>query len=180
MLSPGPANLVSFALASRFGFTGILRFQLGILVIYAAMAVVLGLATTQISKNIPHATTALQIIGGLFIAYLGLRLAFRKQAELPDNYTPRFSNGLILQILNPKYPPVVLAVFANRPNESSWITAGIIVAIGAVGLLLYALAGSLVRSLFSTEKYFRTLDMVFGLLLVGIGIWFCVKAFFPV
>ena len=36
LLSTGPANLVLFALAARFGVLNILRFQFGILVVYAA------------------------------------------------------------------------------------------------------------------------------------------------
>ncbi len=180
MLSPGPANLVSFALAARVGFARVLMFQLGILVVYAFVAVALGLLANQVSGSVQYATATLQLLGGLFIGYLGLRLACRKRPDLAGVEGPSFLKGAILQILNPKYPAVVLAVFASRTDQPMLMTAGIVVAVGAAGLLIYSLAGSLVRSLLSAEKHLRILDVAFGLLLGVVGIWIAAQAFIPV
>ena len=177
MLSPGPANLVSFALAARFGFAGTLSFQLGILVVYAIVAVALGLVANQIAGHAAYATATFQLMGGLFIIYLGFRLACRKPPEAANVGAPSFSNGVLLQVLNPKYPAVVIAVFANRPDDSTLTTAGILSTVGAAGLLSYSFAGSLIHSLSSSQKWLRVLDIGFGSLLCVVGIWVAVKSF---
>jgi threonine/homoserine/homoserine lactone efflux protein len=179
MLSPGPANLVSFTLAARVGFARVLMFQLGILVVYALVSITLGLLANEVSGSVPYGTATLQLLGGLFIGYLGLRLASRKQPDLAGVEGPSFLSGAILQILNPKYPAVVLTVFANRAEQPPLTTAGIIVAVGAAGLLIYSFAGSLVRSLLPAEKHLRVLDVAFGLLLGVVGIWIAAQAFIP-
>jgi threonine/homoserine/homoserine lactone efflux protein len=179
MLSPGPANLVSFTLAARVGFARVLMFQLGILVVYALVSITLGLLANEVSGSVPYGTATLQLLGGLFIGYLGLRLASRKQPDLAGVEGPSFLSGAILQILNPKYPAVVLAVFASRAEQPPLTTTGIIVAVGAAGLLIYSFAGSLVRSLLPAEKHLRVLDVAFGLLLGVVGIWIAAQAFIP-
>lgn len=178
MLSPGPANLVSLALASRFGFSRILPFQFGILVIYAIEAVVLGSLAGHITGRFPFATVALQFLGGLFIAYLGIRLACRERPQRSSVESPKFVSGVVLQILNPKYPVVVLTVFADQADGSLLGISSIIVLVGGVGLLLYSSAGSLVRNLLPTSKYNRAVDMLFGSLLVAVGVWVVAKMFF--
>jgi threonine/homoserine/homoserine lactone efflux protein len=175
MLSPGPANLVSFALAARFGFAGTLSFQLGILIVYAIVAVTFGAVANQVTGHAAYATATLQLIGGLFIIYLGFRLACRKRHEVANLGVPSFSNGVLLQVLNPKYPAVVIAVFANRPHESTLTTAGVLSVVGAAGLLGYSFAGSLIHNFSSSEKWLRILDVGFGSLLCIVGIWVVVK-----
>jgi threonine/homoserine/homoserine lactone efflux protein len=177
MLSPGPANLVTFALAARFGFTRVIAFKLGIIVVYFCMAVILGLLTKEIAGHAKYGLVALQLLGGLFIAYLGLRLATRKQRGATDVSAPEFSKGMLFQILNPKYPAVVLTVVANRADESTVITAGIITIVGATGLLIHSLAGAIVCNLSPSEKWSRCLDVGFGVLLCLVGIWIAVKPF---
>lgn len=177
MLSPGPANLVSLALAARYGFVDVFSFQLGIFSVYAVVAVVLGLVTSQIVEYSTFATTILQLVGGLFVIYLGYCLARRKQADAAELDVPGFSKGVLLQILNPKYPAVVLTVFVNRPGEPALVTAGIITAIGAAGLLIYSLIGSSIRRLSFSGNGLRLVDVGFGLLLCLVGAWIAIKPF---
>lgn len=177
MLSPGPANLVTFALAARFGFVRVIAFKLGIIVVYFCMAVVLGLLTKEIAGHAKYGLVALQLLGGLFIVYLGFRLATRKQRGTTDVSAPQFSKGMLFQVFNPKYPAVVLTVFANQADGSTLVTAGIITIVGTTGLLLHSGAGSVVRHLSPSEKWSRRLDVGFGLLLCLVGLWIAVKPF---
>jgi homoserine/homoserine lactone efflux protein len=174
MLSPGPANLVSFVLGTRNGALQLLPFQLGILLVYAVVAVVLGLLSNRIYAMAPAAVAILQAIGGLFIIYLGIQLARRTQHDTIDN-APTFANGVALQCLNPKFPGVVLAVFANRHTQPIVIVAATIFIVGAIGLLAYSTAGSILRTRGLSDSGFRTFDFVAGGMLCAVGLWFILQ-----
>ncbi len=174
MLSPGPANLVSFVLGARNGFVRLLPFQFGIVVVYGVVALGLGSLTTRISAVSPSTVSVLQALGGLFIVYLGLQLALRKNREAVGR-TPSFANGVLLQALNPKFPGVVLAVFANRQGQAAWATTAVILLVGTIGLLGYAMAGSLLHARAISGSGFRVLDLVAGSLLCAVGLWFTIQ-----
>lgn len=173
MLSPGPANLVSFALTARFGFSQILFFLLGISLVYILVAIILGLITNQVTGQFSIIADILKLLGGLFIVYLGVQLLRRKSHNISTK-APTLSNGVLLQILNPKYPPVVLSVFAHSQNQHTLLTAGIISIVGAMGLLLYAAAGALIHHRASPDKWLRRLDMLFGTMLCLVGLFLLV------
>lgn len=170
MLSPGPANLVSFFLGTRNSITQLLPFQMGILLVYTTVAIALGFLAKRIADFSPHAIGTLQIIGGLFIIYLGIRLIQRQKCD-ESVRSPTFLSGVTLQCLNPKFPSVVLTVFANRHGQAIMITASIICIVGAIGLLTYSTAGSLLRFQ-QTDKYIGMVDAIAGILLCGVGLWF--------
>jgi len=176
MLSPGPANLVSFVLGARTHFYQLLPFQFGIIIVYGIIAFVLGSLTLQIYTISPTGTKIVQILGGLFIVYLGLQLLFRKNRETKQK-APTFMNGVLLQVLNPKYPGVILAVFTYRPDQPTWITSLVLTSIGALGLLIYSKVGSLLHTRTISGLGFRSLDQVTGSLLCLVGMWFAIQPF---
>lgn len=175
MLSPGPANLVSFALTARYGFSQILFFLLGISLVYIVVAIILGIITNQVTEQSYNIAVVLRLLGGLFIVYLGIQLVRRKSHTIITK-VPSFSNGVLLQLLNPKYPPVVLSVFAHSQNQHALLTASIISIVGAMGLGLYATAGALIHHRASSDQWFRRLDVVFGTILCLVGLWLLVEA----
>ena len=175
MLSPGPANLVSFLLGTRNSVTQLLPFQLGILLVYTMVAIGLGFLTKRIGEFSPIAVGTLQTVGGLFIIYLGIQLVRRTKRDAMER-SPTFLNGITLQCLNPKFPGVVLAVFANRDSQPTLMTASIICFVGAIGLLTYSTAGSLLRIGHEPDRPFGVVDIVAGVLLCGVGLWFILQA----
>ena len=136
MLSPGPANLVSLVLSSRYGSRQIALFQSGILLIYAVVAFGMAVTAAQLGSVFKNSAVFLQIAGGAFIIYLGIRLIFTNRKPGESDSAPTFKSGALLQIFNPKYPPVVLAVLAARSDTNNLATASIIVTVGAIGLTL--------------------------------------------
>lgn len=177
MLSPGPANVVSFALGMRHELHRLCLFQAGIVVVYAIVSFSLGALTVQVAGAAPGVTSLLRLLGGLFIVYLGIQLIRRTKRDGHEK-TPTFANGMMLQLLNPKFPGVVVAVFATRHGQPTWVTAGIIVAVGTLGLVSYATIGSLLSRRVVSESGFRILDVVAGGLLCGVGLWFAVSPLF--
>lgn len=174
MLSPGPANLVSFALTARFGFSQILSFLLGISLVYILVAIVLGIGTSRLTEQYSDITYFIKFFGGLFILYLGVQL-LRRKSRNDSVKIPSMWNGIFLQLLNPKYPPVVLSVFANSQNQNALITAGILSIVGITGLVIYAAAGTFMRHQVNMERQLGIVDYVFGVLLCLVGLWLLVE-----
>jgi threonine/homoserine/homoserine lactone efflux protein len=153
----------------------LLPFQLGILLVYGVVAMGLGFLGRRIADFSPIAVGTLQVVGGLFIIYLGIQLVRRKNCGAEERY-PTFLNGITLQCLNPKFPGVVLSVFANRHSQPTLMTASTICAVGAVGLLTYSIAGSLLRDRHESDRRFEVVDTVSGVLLCLVGLWFILQA----
>ena len=176
MLSPGPANLVSLVLSSRYGSRQIAPFQCGILFVYVVIAIGMAVTAAQLGESFKNATVFVQIVGGAFIIYLGIRLILTTQKPAESDSTPTFKSGALLQICNPKFPPVVLTILATRADTHSLATAGIIVTVGAMGLTLYSCVGSLIHRFASVDRHLRSLNVVFSLLLCAVGVWIAVGA----
>jgi threonine/homoserine/homoserine lactone efflux protein len=174
MLSPGPANLVSFAFGARFGFVQILPFLFGVSVVYIFVALALGVGTNHLMGQHSGFTDLIRFFGGVFIVYLGIQLLRRKNQNISTK-APSIWNGIVLQILNPKYPPVVLSVFAASQNQDPFMTAGILAIVGMAGLLVYAISGAVIHHKVNRENQFGTVDLVFGVMLCFVGFWLLVK-----
>lgn len=171
MLSPGPANLVSLVLASRHGARRVLSFQMGILIVYGVVAFSLALTAKQLGERFDDAAVFLQVAGGGLIVYLGGRLMLTTPRSDEHAQVPTFKTGALLQVFNPKFPPVVLAVLSARTGTNPMLTAGVVVFVGACGLALYSGVGSQFRRFAVGERRMRLLDIVFGALLVAVGLW---------
>jgi homoserine/homoserine lactone efflux protein len=176
MLSPGPANLVSLVLSSRYGWRRIALFQCGILSVYAVIAFGMAVTAAQLGDVFKNAAVFVKIAGGAFIIYLGVRLILTTRKPGESDSTPTFKSGALLQIFNPKFPPVVLTILAARSETNLLATAGVIVTVGAIGLTLYSCVGSLIHRFASVDRHFRLLNIVFGLLLCAVGVWIAIGA----
>ena len=174
MLSPGPANLVSFALTARFGFLQTLSFLLGIILVYILVSIVLGTIANQVTEQSSIITDVLKLLGAVFIFYLGVQSVRQKNHHFTTK-VPCFSNGILLQLLNPKYPPVVLSVFAHNQNQQTLLIASIISIVGAIGLFLYASAGTIIYSRTKSDEWLKKLDVIFGAMLCFVGLWLLVE-----
>lgn len=178
MLSPGPANLVSFALGTRYRFRELVPFHVGILLIYCLVATLIGFASQALNLLGPWAMLGIQVMGGLFVMFLGSKMIVRKDRNV-DQPTPSFLSGVTLQCLNPKYPGVVLTVFASRPDEPTGVVAAVICCVGAIGLLVYAVIGSLLRLRTMSDESdngAKRVDQIAGSLLCGVGAWIIFQA----
>ncbi|QDU58888.1 LysE family translocator [Aeoliella mucimassa] len=171
MLSPGPANLVCLVLASRYGLRQTAWFQMGIVLIYALVGFALAVTATQLGSVFQNAAVFLQVAGGAFIVYLGVRFMVSSPKLGESDSAPTFKSGVLLQMLNPKYPPVVLAILAARSESNNLATVGVVVSVGALGLITYACVGSLVYRWTLDDRYLRWFNIAFGCLLCAVGVW---------
>ena len=133
---------------------------------------------------IPSLYWALKIIGGLYLAYLGLRIWIGAKKSLSSNPTEPTSNtsntfqsfalGLTTQISNPKTAVVYASVFAAfLPAESSLLfsfsVAGLVFMIETVWYTLVALilSSNVPRQLYLHYKAW--IDRVAGGMMMALG-----------
>lgn len=177
MLSPGPANATSLLLGARYSMWELLPFHAGIMVIYAVVSIGIGAVGNRIAEASPATSAALPILGGLFIVYLGVRL-LRHKASNAAARRPTLRNGVALQLLNPKFPGVVLSVFATQQTQPLAIIVLTICSVGAVGLIAYAWAGSLLARGAGLDRDNGPLEAVSGGMLCVVGLWFAMQPVF--
>jgi threonine/homoserine/homoserine lactone efflux protein len=107
-ISPGPVNLITLASGINHGFVRTLPFVAGASIGFSLLLFMLGLGLTLGFDYLPsYLMTALQILGALFIAYLGIQTirSAQQSAEAIDvknDNLPGFLKGALLQWLNPK------------------------------------------------------------------------------
>jgi threonine/homoserine/homoserine lactone efflux protein len=184
-LTPGPAVMCAMSQATRYGFraslAGIAGTQAGNLVFFICTG--LGLAT--LLKTATTAFTVLQVIGAIYLFYLGVRIivsSFRRstapEAAPPSTPPPQrnlFLQGLAIQLTNPKALLFVSALLPQfiEPQRplllQLLILVAVTVAVDLVVLSSYALfAERGVRS-FRASGISVWLERIFGAALVLFG-----------
>ncbi len=175
MVSPGPANLASFVLAARHGISKVIPFVLGIVSVYVTIAFATGVFSKQLFVIAPRASGILATLGGTFIIFLGIQLMLRERRQTQER-RPTLFEGAALQCLNPKYPGVVMTVYAERSHEPALLVALAISVVGTISLLAYAAMGALLSKRKTTPKQRKLFDQFAGGMLCLVGLWLILKS----
>jgi len=107
-ISPGPVNIITLTSGINHGFIRTLPFVAGASIGFSLLLFLLGVGMSLgLEVLSPTLVVGLQIIGGCFIAYMGISLFSASQDEGLDTANqgqnlPGFGKGLLLQWLNPK------------------------------------------------------------------------------
>jgi len=178
--SPGPATLGLAGVGATYGIRGGIRFLGGILVGLCAviLGATLGLAT--LFASFPGARIFVQVIGGLYICYIAIKIA--TAPHVADSVTvardrPRFRDGFILNLLNPKAYAVLFALFSQflLPISSvagAFVTTALVCfAVAVVVDSIWLSFGSIIRPLFKQPRQARFVRVLFAVLMVGAVLW---------
>ena len=173
--SPGPAPLALAASAAVFGFRGSLPFLTGILS-GLAVAIVLGAAgMAAFFAAFPNTRLFVQILGGLYIGYVALKIAsapILPPEETQSDSAPRFLDGFILNLLNPKAYAAFLAIFSqfllplSTNLQSTAVTALIAFAVAIVVDMAWLALGGLLRPVFETPRLARVTRVTLAILMM--------------
>lgn len=170
--SPGPATLSLAAVGATFGFKRGAPFLLGLLggAIVAIMCAMAGIAV--IFSAYPPLKWLLQAIGGLYIGYLAYKVASAptvQEADASDTNTPRFRDGFILNLINPKAYAVFLSMFSQfmLPHDNTLISYGltalscylVLVTVDVIWLAV----GGLLRPVFARPIQARVIRIIFAI-----------------
>jgi|TARA_B110000495_G_scaffold135510_1_gene118680 threonine/homoserine/homoserine lactone efflux protein len=149
---------------------------------FYAVTVVFGLVV--IMENNPDIFTLMQIIGGLFLLYLGIGM-IRSEAKVivqSEGKREGFFEGFFIAFLNPKIAVFMLAVLSSvldpsMSNDTKWIIAGMGMTIDTVWYVIVALLLSKSTILAKIEQNQRSLNVATGVLMIGLAIWTALKLY---
>ena len=181
LMLPGPGTLALLNSTGRGGFRAGAAAMLGLIVgdqllLWLAVAGVAALLQTS-----PLVFRAVQYAGAAYLAYLGLRLVFAREARArpPAAHTANaFRQALLITLLNPKAIVFYMAffpLFIDPQTQEGFATfAAMAVTIAALTLVycltLVALAGFLAERVRAHRALARTLEKLAGIALVGFSI----------
>ena len=147
---------------------------------FYAVSVVFGLVAIMDSN--PNMFTLMQIIGGLFLLYLGIEIIRSEEKEIQHSEGKRegFVEGFFIAFLNPKIAVFMLAVLSSvldpsMSSDTKWIIAGMGMTIDTVWYVLVALILSNSTMLTKIENNQRLLNLITGILMIGLAIWTAYK-----
>jgi threonine/homoserine/homoserine lactone efflux protein len=185
-LVPGPDFVVILRAATRgprAGVAAALGAQVG-LCVHVVLAVA-GLSV--VLARHPDLLTAIRVLGGLYLLYLGGRLVLPTLRRTPDapvhDPTPSpvsarasFVQALTTNVLNPKavlFFAAVLPQFVSRGDVPVWTQVAVLgavdVLLGLVAWALVVLLGLRLAAALRRERVRRAWDRATGLALGGLG-----------
>jgi len=147
---------------------------------FYAVTVVFGLVA--IMESNPDLFTILQILGGIFLLYLGIEIIRSEEKEIEHSEGKRegFMEGFFIAFLNPKIAVFMLAVLSSvldpsMSSDTKWIIAVMGMTIDTAWYVLVALVLSNSSMLTKIEKNQRILNLITGVLMIGLAIWTAYK-----
>jgi len=171
--SPGPAPLALAATGATYGTKQGLPFLLGILA--GLVCVITGTITglSALFSTFPDIKTICQILGALYITFIAIKIASAPFTTLANTQAaPRFIDGFILNLINPKAYAAFLAIFSQfilpYPNTSIsyLVTALTCLAVASVVDILWLAFGGLLKPTFARPSQARVIRIVFALLML--------------
>lgn len=178
---PGPGNLALINSTGKGGIRGGLAATWGVIagdqvLLWAAVA---GVAALLLAW--PPAFLAVQWLGAVYLAWLGLRLLTAKPGDKPVlNIQPRhyFRQAALITLLNPKAIVFYMAffpLFVDPARHQGLLTFGVMAATIAALTLAYGV-GLVLLTFFLAERIrarpavTRGLERLAGLCLIGFGL----------
>lgn len=174
VLSPGPGVLMTVTNALRFGFKGTVG---GIFGIAAGAFLVAGISATALGALLATsaiAFTIMKFIGAAYLVYLGVKLwkapppNFDNRSTHDAKFSRRFSEGLSLQLTNPKAIFFFLSVFpqfidAGASYKVQFLLLVVTYAFLVVGIhTIYALFAQQAKGWLTSERGGRILNKAGG------------------
>ena len=123
-VTPGPTNVVILSTVHNLGAKKAMEYTYGATIAFGILLSVSAMLNVALMSVLPTILPVMQVLGGLYIAYLALQI-FRikpsKQADAQSG-TSSFMSGFLMQFINPKVvlftmtviPSFVLPYYLNR------------------------------------------------------------------
>jgi threonine/homoserine/homoserine lactone efflux protein len=179
MYSPGPANMLAlFAGVNNQGWRAF-SYCVGVGTAMFILFLIIGYLGSEIIP--PSYQRGIAIVGGLYIAYLGIKIlkaSFNVSAIKTKSTDLNFKTGLILQLCNPKSLVVIIPVttvqFAQAGIEGGYMAIWcLLLAVMACGApSLYLLMGARLKNAALKPRVMAWLNRVMAVLLLFIAYGF--------
>ena len=172
--SPGPANVILFALGCNQNFKNSIPFILSVALSKQLIIWPIGFSLFLINDLIDQYSSFMMILSALFISWIGYKIIFidlsaKKKSTI---WAPRFYHGLLVHPLNPKaWMMITLAFTAFQSQGVSSETIPTIAMIFLLIQLIFHSAwfwfGSLVRKADLSEKNSRIVKIALLISLIA-------------
>ncbi len=174
MGSPGPATLSLAATGAAFGFGRGVPYLLGIIMGTTCVLLAIALGVTGLVLTVPGITPVLVTAAAAYILYLAYEIATAPplSSESGDGAAPRFWNGLLLALANPKAYAAIGAVFSGFTLVENQPTADAVFKFGVLTCMIFIInsvwlgVGASLASLFRSPSASRAINIGFAVLLV--------------
>ncbi len=171
--SPGPAPIALAATGATFGFRKGIPFLFGILTGIAVAITAASIGLAALFNTFPQLKLSFQIIGGVYILYIAYKIASASAVSAGEiENAPKFIDGFILNLLNPKLYAVFLAIYSKflLPADSlfvSYLFTGLTCfAIAVCVDILWLAFGRTLRHIFHQPKQARQIRILLASLMV--------------
>ena len=164
-ITPGPANLCSFATAMRYGKGAALRQWRGLFVGYFLVSMAAVVVTYFLGVTLDRYVGLLSWVGAAYLLWLAwhtLRSSAGPDGQAPD--APGFLTGLFAQLTNVKvilYCLVAMSSYVLPYTRSFWalLAVGLFMPFtGPIANLVWLFAGAALQKLFS--RYPKAVDRI--------------------
>ena len=164
--SPGPANIILFALGCTQNFRKSVPFILSVALSKQLIIWPIGFSLLLINDLISQYSSIMMILSILFISWIGYKIIFMDLSVRTEStiWAPRFYHGLLVHPLNPKaWLMVTLAFTAYQSQKVSTETVlNIAIIFLSIQLIFHSAwfwFGSLVRKADLSEKNSRIIKI---------------------
>jgi len=174
-LTPGPNNMIALE-SGRRGPRAVLSIILGTVAGSLLLLSLASLGVGALLAALPALSTGLVVLGGAYLAWLGVRLVWPHAAQR-GAHTVRPQPATVLamalfQLANPKAWLLVGTAVTLLPGAGNLLPLTLaIIVITTSCLLLWALAGAATLRLFQKPKTRRRFDICMGLALAASASW---------
>ncbi|KXF79538.1 lysine transporter LysE [Paramesorhizobium deserti] len=178
--SPGPNNMLAFSNAARLGAGPAMLGGLGRMPAFAFLILITIVGLGAVLAASATAFMIIKFAGAIYLVYVGIQF-WRKARELAAMRSADVSlkalmrRDFTLAISNPKAIAVFTAFFpqfidASAPAWSQLAAMGVVFLVLEVGaVLLYVIAGVLLRKALKSERIFVHLNRLIGGVLIASG-----------
>ena len=173
--TPGPNNIMVLSSGLTYGFRPTIPHIVGITVGYAFMVGAVGLGLGTIFIAYPVLQTILKYAGVAYLIYLAVHIAMSGPAT-PDQDDARgpmtFWGAAMFQWVNAKGWVMVIGTITAYAAISPYpwniaIQVGLSLMLGAVSCTVWALFGSALRPVLTSQRAVRTFNIVMAVLLLA-------------
>jgi threonine/homoserine/homoserine lactone efflux protein len=173
--TPGIATTLSTASGAQFGFRRSVPLVAGSAAGLASVAAAGAAGLAGLLAAVPSLQLAMKVAGSLYLIWLAIKIGRSGPPNLDVAMaTPNsFFGGAGIQWMNPKGWAMGLgaaasfAALANGPLQLALLLGAVFGFAAAVSLSLWCVAGTLLARLLKTERQWRALNIVLGLLLAA-------------
>lgn len=188
-ITPGMCMTLAMTLGMTIGVKRALWMMMGELTGVATVAVLSSIGVAALLLSYPTAFTVLKLLGGLYLAYVGIQmwLSKGKMAIKMDASTERaasvfelMSQGFVTAIANPKGWAFFIALLPPFLDPTQSLASQLVILIAIIlcleftCLLIYATGGRTLKSILMKSGNVRIMNRIAGTLMIGVGGWLAI------